>query len=319
MSQHGFNEFDASERSGADLPAILDALQTSHLGVARPGYAKAGMFWAKEVRSGSTVVGADLFFDDGSAGIPLGRFNYSSNQFTLYSTILANSGVRNAAYRYVGTNTGNLVEVLSGKRLPALDASLLTGLGTAAKLNTGTAVGQIIVVQPGGKLPPLDGSDLTGVGAGILTSENALDVSTQLPLTVGAGNLSLDGADLYDQAVSLSYTDHTQFQLARTITFTHLNGVVRLVLRLRAQILNLSGLDVYARIKLNDVVIDDTIWTAKGTSKDHTRDLSISPGDVVKIYIRGANGTYARAWLDAVWIRANKAFQNIAFKELVTE
>ena len=81
MSQHGFNQFDASKRTGADLPAILDAMQTQHIGLNRPSYAKAGMIWAQEVRSGSTLVAADLFFDDGAAGIPIGRFTFSTNRF----------------------------------------------------------------------------------------------------------------------------------------------------------------------------------------------------------------------------------------------
>lgn len=91
MSQHGFNELDASERSGADLPAILDAIQTQHLGSARPSYAKAGMIWAKAVRSFGAVVAADLYFDDSVEGIPIGRFTFSNNRFSLNSSVLFNN------------------------------------------------------------------------------------------------------------------------------------------------------------------------------------------------------------------------------------
>lgn len=113
-------------------------------------------------------------------------------------------GLGTAALLDAGTSVGNLVQVITGGKLPALDGSNLTnlpagggsvtasqisdaspegralimaanyaamrtalGLGSAALLTAGTADGNAVVVQTGGKLPALDGSDLTNVGGGL--------------------------------------------------------------------------------------------------------------------------------------------------------
>lgn len=45
MSQHGFTTFAASQRNDGDLPAILEALQSGHIGTVRPAYVVDGMTW----------------------------------------------------------------------------------------------------------------------------------------------------------------------------------------------------------------------------------------------------------------------------------
>jgi microcystin-dependent protein len=47
MGQHGFGSFAASARSGGDLSSILQALQSGHIGEARPSYVEDGMVWHK--------------------------------------------------------------------------------------------------------------------------------------------------------------------------------------------------------------------------------------------------------------------------------
>lgn len=134
-------------------------------------------------------------------------------------------GLGTAALLDAGTSVGNLVQVITGGKLPALDASNLTnlpaggdvtaaqisdatadgralimaanyaamrtalGLGSAALLTAGTADGNAVVVQTGGKLPALDGSDLTGL-AGLPAGACAFFAMNTPP----AGWLECDGS-----------------------------------------------------------------------------------------------------------------------------
>lgn len=67
------------------------------------------------------------------------------------------------------TALGNRVRFDAAQTLDAgqkTQARTNIGLGTAATKNTGTAVGDVVEVQAGGKLPALDASDLTGLPGG---------------------------------------------------------------------------------------------------------------------------------------------------------
>lgn len=133
MSQHGFNQFDASKQTGADLPAILDALQTQHLGPDRPSYAKPGMIWAKEVRSGSALVAADLYLDDGAAGIPIGRFTFSNNRFSLNSAVLFNNqsiATTNAMNAAIGSA---IASAISGTINNNINSAITTAIANAVR------------------------------------------------------------------------------------------------------------------------------------------------------------------------------------------
>jgi microcystin-dependent protein len=106
-----------------------------------------------------------------------------------------------------GTSVGNLVQVQTGGKLPALDGSLLTNLpggfsgayadlsgkptlGTAAAKNVGTTSGDVVEVQTGGKLPALDGSNLTNLPSGATVGGIQFFLSNTAP----AGWLKANGA-----------------------------------------------------------------------------------------------------------------------------
>ena len=122
-----------------------------------------------------------------------------------YASLSGKPTLGTAAALSVGTSVGNVVQVQTGGKLPALDGSALTGLpaafsgnyadlagkptlGTAAALNVGTSVGNVVQVQTGGKLPALDGSLLTGIGSATLNGLIAVNVYTSSQtITVPAG------------------------------------------------------------------------------------------------------------------------------------
>lgn len=99
-----------------------------------------------------------------------------------YASLTGKPTLGTAAALAVGTAVGNVVQVQTGGKLPALDGSLLTGLpasfsgnyadlagkptlGTAAAFDVGTAVNNLVQLQAGGKLPAVDGSLLTNLPA----------------------------------------------------------------------------------------------------------------------------------------------------------
>jgi alpha-tubulin suppressor-like RCC1 family protein len=131
MSRHESLTFDPTQNRGADLENIFNALHSSHLGDGRPAYAQAGLIWAARVFADpadttSDVVAADLFLDSGTAGIPIGRFDFVTGKLSLDATAREMFGA--AAYLGVGTDVGDVVTVQDGGKLPALDASDLTNV-----------------------------------------------------------------------------------------------------------------------------------------------------------------------------------------------
>jgi hypothetical protein len=83
--------------------------------------------------------------------------------------------------------------------LLAIAASDVSGLGTAAVLAAGTAVGNLVQVQTGGKLPALDASLLTGLPTAPVTSVAALTgaitaAALKTALAIAAGDVSGLGA-----------------------------------------------------------------------------------------------------------------------------
>lgn len=63
MSQHGFSSLAAAARDGGDLTAVLEAIQSGHIGTTRPSYAEKGMLWAKDI-PGSNLVEIYLCYTD---------------------------------------------------------------------------------------------------------------------------------------------------------------------------------------------------------------------------------------------------------------
>jgi microcystin-dependent protein len=83
--------------------------------------------------------------------------------------VLTKNTSTNYDYSWITPTTPNLTNFLDKNNnlsdlisIPTARTNL--GLGTAAIKNTGISVGNVVEVQTGGKLPALDGSDLTGIG-----------------------------------------------------------------------------------------------------------------------------------------------------------
>ena len=131
MSRHAPNLFGPTVLRGGHFESILNAIESSHLGDGRPDYAQAGMIWSQKVYADpadttSDVVAADLFLDSGTAGIPIGRFDFVTGKLSLDATAREMFGA--AAYLDVGTDVGDVVTVQADGKLPALDASDLTNV-----------------------------------------------------------------------------------------------------------------------------------------------------------------------------------------------
>ncbi len=153
-----------------------------------PGAGAAKLGWFYKVAVAGTVdgklftVGDDVFavIDNAATGTYAGNWLKIEGTITL-AEIEAAIGFSfgTAAGLNAGTSVGNLVQVITGGKLPALDGSNLTNLpttapawslitgkptfGTASGKDFGTSAGQLVEVQTGGKLPALDASNLTNV------------------------------------------------------------------------------------------------------------------------------------------------------------
>jgi alpha-tubulin suppressor-like RCC1 family protein len=167
MSRHAPNLFGPTVLRGGHFESILNAIESSHLGDGRPDYAQAGMIWSQKVYADpadttSDVVAADLFLESGTAGIPIGRFDFVAGKLSL-------------------------------------DATAREMFGAAAYLDVGTDVGDVVTVQADGKLPALDASDLTNVPApAVVPAPNHQRVA-KLPFTVGgAGSYRSGGVVMAD-------------------------------------------------------------------------------------------------------------------------
>ncbi len=172
---------------------------------------KTGWFYKVDVAGTvdgvSFSVGDDVFavVDTASTATYAGNWLKIEGRLTL-AEIQAAVGFTfgTAAALNPGTSVGDLVQVIAGGKLPALDGSLLTNLpaasvawaaitgkpafGTAALKDYGTSPGQLVEVQTGGKLPALDASNLTGVpaGAGGWFQENYYSSSQTITIPAGA-------------------------------------------------------------------------------------------------------------------------------------
>lgn len=110
MSQHGFSSLAASARTGGDLTAILEAIQSGHIGTARPSYAEKGMLWAKDIPGSSLV---EIYFC------------YTDTQDTLIGTVDTVTGAFEAV-------TGN-----SGLAPPRLAHSSVLNVNSTTPVETG--------------------------------------------------------------------------------------------------------------------------------------------------------------------------------------
>ena len=91
MSRHAPNLFGPNVLRGGHFESILNTIESSHLGDRRPEYAQAGMIWSQKVYADpsdttSDVIAADLFLDSGTAGIPIGRFDFITDKLSLDAT-----------------------------------------------------------------------------------------------------------------------------------------------------------------------------------------------------------------------------------------
>lgn len=172
---------------------------------------KVGWFYkvsvAGTVDGKSFSVGDDLFaiVDDAAASTYADNWLKIEGTLTL-AEIEAAVGFTfgTAAALNAGTSVGNLVQIITGGKLPALDGSLLTNIaasavawaaitgkpafGSAALLNAGTSVGDLVQIITGGKLPALDGSNLTNIGGAKngLVALNAYLSSQTVTIPAGA-------------------------------------------------------------------------------------------------------------------------------------
>jgi hypothetical protein len=140
MSQHGFESFAASARSGGDLSSILEALQSGHIGTARPSYVEDGMVWHKH-RPAEGVGGTiEKYFTFGGVDILEGAFDLSTGNFS------GAVAFATQAEAEAGTDNAKLMSPLRVKQaIDTLDvaatiASFSAGeIGTTAFLSDNTA------------------------------------------------------------------------------------------------------------------------------------------------------------------------------------
>lgn len=78
MSQHGFTDLSAGARSGGDLTALFEAIQSGHIGTARPSYAVKGMLWAKDIPASDLV---EIYLYDGSGDALIGSVDTTTSHF----------------------------------------------------------------------------------------------------------------------------------------------------------------------------------------------------------------------------------------------
>jgi phage-related tail fiber protein len=161
MSQHGFGSFAASARSGGDLPSILEALQSGHIGAARPSYVEDGMVWHKHrpsegvagtVEKWFTFSGVDYLegeFDlaygvfTGVSGSPTGSVLYIAGASTPDGYLKANGASLNTAsyvalFAVVGYTFGGSG---SSFNLPDLRGEFVRGWDDSRGIDAGRAFG----------------------------------------------------------------------------------------------------------------------------------------------------------------------------------
>jgi hypothetical protein len=97
--------------------------------------------------------------------------SYGNNKSALRTWLALVVGTNVQAYSAALTTLAGAITSAGQAMAAAANAAAqrtLLGLGTAATKNTGTSAGNVVEVLSGGKLPALDGSDLTGVGGGVV-------------------------------------------------------------------------------------------------------------------------------------------------------
>jgi hypothetical protein len=80
--QHGFENFTATARSGGDLPSILQALQSGHIGTARPSYVEDGMVWHKHRPSEGVAGTIEKYFTFGGVDFLEGSFDLDTGEYS---------------------------------------------------------------------------------------------------------------------------------------------------------------------------------------------------------------------------------------------
>ena len=120
MSQHGFGSFAPVDRSGGDLSSILEALQSGHIGTARPSYVEDGMVWHKHRPLEGAAGIIEKYFTFGGVNILEGAFDLSTGNF---SPVFATQAEAEA-----GTDTAKAMNALRVKQsiLANADVGALT-------------------------------------------------------------------------------------------------------------------------------------------------------------------------------------------------
>ena len=77
MSQHNVNPINVT-RGANDLAAILNALQTGHIGTSRPSYVTAGMTWLKDIPATNEV---EQYYWTGTADVLIGTVDKVAGKF----------------------------------------------------------------------------------------------------------------------------------------------------------------------------------------------------------------------------------------------
>lgn len=134
--------------------AALDALLSAHRGASRPAYAVASTIWVKA--GTAPVTDAEIYYFDGTNDILIATINESTNAIT-FATL------GTAAVLNVGTSANNVVQLNGSAQLPAVDGSLLTGIGgTADQLARDMAMTAIILAdETAGVQGPIFGDAFT--------------------------------------------------------------------------------------------------------------------------------------------------------------
>jgi hypothetical protein len=174
MSQHGFESLAASARAGGDLSAILEAIQSGHIGTVKPTYAEKGMLWAKDIPGTSEV---EIYFC------------YTDALDTLIGT--------------VDTATGEFAAVGGGGGVPTSEVIETSGTWTR---KAGCKYVKVYVTGGGGG----GGGNSNNPGGSGATAIKVIDVSAiaTATLTIGAAGVGGSGSGTSSGGAS-SWVDGT--------------------------------------------------------------------------------------------------------------
>lgn len=88
MTQHNFApDFNPDDRDGADLPLIMRALHSTHIGTSAPSYAVKGTVWLKEITNPAPMI--EIYLHDGSDDHLVATLDSLTTSFNLSDSMFA--------------------------------------------------------------------------------------------------------------------------------------------------------------------------------------------------------------------------------------